>query len=66
LTTPLGSRAIPSLAGAVQSTGTTSVTIPTGTVAGNYYIIWKADDANVAGETDETNNTKCKAIAIRH
>jgi subtilase family serine protease len=62
--TLLGSRAVPSLAGGATSSGTTTVTIPAGTTAGAYYLIWKADNGGVITETDETNNTKYKAITI--
>jgi subtilase family serine protease len=60
----IGSRAVPSLAGGGSSSGSISALIPSGTTAGSYYIIWKADNGGVVNETDETNNTKCKAITI--
>jgi subtilase family serine protease len=61
---PIGCRVVPSLLGGASNTGTISAAIPLNTTPGAYYIIWKADDAGVVGETDKTNNTKCKAITI--
>src|SRR5437667_8021 len=52
----LGSRAIPTLAPGTASSGSTAVTLPAGTAAGNYYIIAKADADNVVAETNEANN----------
>lgn len=60
----LGSRAIPALAGGASSTGTTSVTIPSGTSTGRYYIIAKADGHNAITETNENNNTRYRTIRI--
>jgi subtilase family serine protease len=60
----LGSRDVPSLAAAGSSLGSTSVMIPQGTVAGNWYIIAKADGEGVVTETTETNNTYSKYIKI--
>jgi subtilase family serine protease len=60
----LGSRDVPSLAAAVSSSGSTSVMIPQGTVAGNWYIIAKADGEGVVTETTETNNTYSRSIKI--
>jgi hypothetical protein len=71
----VGSRSVPTLAGAADSSGSISsgsisVTIPALTPAGNYYLIWKADkgttatDNGVITEINETNNTKYKAIRI--
>ena len=54
----LGARALPSLgAGAVHS-GSMSVTIPTATPTGTYYVLAKADNANAIVETQEFNNIK--------
>ena len=45
------------LLGAYQSlTSYSSVTIPTGTAAGNYYLLAVADPLNAVMETNETNN----------
>lgn len=50
----LGSRAVPSLASGAISSGTTAVTIPSGTTSGAYYIIRKADADAVVAETNES------------
>ena len=59
-----GSRGVPALAPGTSSTGPTTVTIPAGTAAGTFYIIAKADAANVVTETNEANNTRSKSISI--
>jgi subtilase family serine protease len=59
-----GSRGVAALAPGTSSTGTTTVTIPAGTGAGTFYIIAKADAANVVTETNEANNTRSKSISI--
>ena len=60
----LGGRALASLAAGGSSAGATSVTIPAGTANGNYFIVAKADDTNLALESNETNNTRALAIRI--
>jgi subtilase family serine protease len=55
--TLLGSRSVPALSAGASSAGSTSVTIPEGTAAGNWYIVAKADGEEVVAETSETNNT---------
>ncbi len=60
----LGSRAVPALAAGAANTGTTSMTIPSGTATGSYYIIAKADGLNLVTETNETNNTRSASIRI--
>jgi len=62
--TLLGSRSVGSLEAGASSTGTTTVTIPTTTAPGIYYIIAKADNGNAVSETKEFNNTKAKLIRI--
>jgi subtilase family serine protease len=62
--TLLNSRAVPALAGGAYSTGPISITIPGATAPGTYYLIWKADNGSAVTETDETNNTKAKAITV--
>jgi len=56
--TPLGTRAVGTLAPNTASTGTTFLTIPSDTVAGTYYVIAKADGPGVVPETQELNNQK--------
>ena len=53
----LGSRAVPALSGATNSSGSTTVTIPAGTASGGYYILAQADGELAVPETVETNNT---------
>lgn len=40
------------------------VTIPSGTSAGMYYILFFADGENIVAETDEDNNVECVPITI--
>src|SRR5439155_3927275 len=51
-----GSRSVPTLAAGQSSTGTVSVTIPSGTTAGIYFLLACADDTKVVPETNEINN----------
>jgi subtilase family serine protease len=62
--TLLGSRNVPSLAPGTSSSGSTTVTIPSSTVAGSWYIVAKADGEDVVVETSETNNTYARLIKI--
>src|SRR5262249_19820920 len=39
-----------------------SITLPAGTAAGDYYLLFAADDGNAQAETDETNNVRAAAI----
>jgi subtilase family serine protease len=55
--TPLGGRAVPALAGATNSSGSTLLTIPAGTAAGGYYLLAQADGDLAIPETVESNNT---------
>ncbi len=56
-----GSRAVPALAAGGTSTGTVTVTIPSGTAPGTYYLVACADLANAVPESNEANN--CRASA---
>lgn len=62
--TYLGGRAIPSLAKMSSNSGSTNVTIPSGTPAGTYYIIAVADADRVVAEANERNNFKYQLITI--
>jgi hypothetical protein len=54
-----GSRSVSGLAGgSATSTGTGSHTVPSGTPAGNYFIIAVSDANAVVPETNEANNTR--------
>ena len=60
----LGGRGVPSLAGGASSSGSTTVLVPQGTAAGNWYLIAKADGEGVVTETAETNNISTRVIKI--
>jgi subtilase family serine protease len=63
--TYLGERQVPPLApGTSSGPVNTSVTIPSGTATGSYYIIARADADGDNSETSETNNFKSKSIKI--
>jgi subtilase family serine protease len=51
-----GSRAVPGLAGGATHSGTITVTIPTATPLGTYFLLACADSGNTVIETNETNN----------
>jgi len=57
-------RSISSLAAGASNTATTSVTVPSSTPPGNYYVCAKADSTSVVVEGDETNNTLCSATTV--
>jgi subtilisin family serine protease len=59
-----GSRAVPILAAGDVSAGPTTLTIPSTTAVGSYYIIAKADGADAIAETSETNNNYARSIKI--
>ena len=58
-----GYRTIVALAAGVSSPATTSVTIPAGTPARDYFLLVCADDTFLVTEGDETNN--CRASAAK-
>ena len=61
----LASRTVPLLATGASSAGPqTVVTIPPGTVPGNYYILAVADADNTVAESNENNNVMAKPLAI--
>jgi len=51
-----GSRAVPGVAGGATHSGTITVTIPTATPLGTYFLLACADGGNTVIETNETNN----------
>jgi hypothetical protein len=51
-----GSRSVPSLGINETNDGILTVTIPSGTGSGSYYLLACADDTNVVGESNENNN----------
>ena len=60
----LGTRAVPALTAGASNSGNVTLTIPSGTVTGSYFIVARADDAGVVAETNEANNTASSPIAI--
>ena len=61
---PLGAHAVPGLAPGATSSASMSVTIPTGTAPGNYFVIASTDADNVVAETLETNNGAPRSIQV--
>jgi subtilase family serine protease len=59
-----GTRAVGDLASGQSSTGSTTVTIPSGATVGTRYIIAKADGAQAVPESQEKNNTRAASILI--
>jgi subtilase family serine protease len=57
-------RSVTSLAAGANSTGTTSLTVPTTTPPGNYYVCAMADSLSAVSELDEANNTLCSAGTV--
>jgi len=51
-----GARSVPALGVGASSAGTATVTVPTNTALGVYYLVVCADDMKVVGETNEGNN----------
>ena len=60
----LGSRSVPELLQNATSVVSTSLTIPAGTTAGNYYLIARADGDTLVPETNESNNTRVVLVAV--
>jgi subtilase family serine protease len=54
----LGTRAVPLLGSNAADSGSMTVMIPSTTTAGLYYLLAKADAANVVAEAQEANNLK--------
>jgi subtilisin family serine protease len=59
-----GGRAVPPLAPAGSSTGSTTLTLPAGLPPSIYYLFAKADADNAVTETYETNNTTLRSLQI--
>jgi subtilisin family serine protease len=59
-----GGRTVPALAPGASSTGSVSVTIPSTTQTGSYYLIAKTDADNTQPETQEANNTAARVLQI--
>ncbi|MBC3542413.1 CARDB domain-containing protein [Rufibacter sediminis] len=52
------------LAGSTSAAKSVTLTIPTGTAAGNYYVLFVADPANAVTEGLETNNVSSVALTV--
>jgi len=59
-----GSHTIAGLPAGTASSGSTTITIPAGSASGSYYFFAKADAGNAVSETQESNNTVIKLVAI--
>lgn len=57
-------RSVGSLPSGASSTGTTSLTIPSTTPAGSFYVCAAADSGQSVTETNEANNTRCSATTV--
>ena len=58
----IGSRSAGPLAAGVLGAGTTTLTVPTTTATGSYYVIAQADGPGEVAETSETNNTRASGL----
>ncbi len=59
-----GGRAIAELAPGASTSGATTLVLPAPLATGTYYVIARADDGGVVGETLENNNTLGRTIQI--
>jgi glucose/arabinose dehydrogenase/subtilase family serine protease len=59
-----GTRSVPALAAGATSTGSRTVTVPTTTVLGTYFVLACADDVAKAAETNEANNCNKSPTAV--
>jgi subtilase family serine protease len=57
-------RSITSLAIGATSTASTTLTVPSLTASGTYYVCAMADSNNTVAEGDETNNSRCTTTTI--
>ena len=60
----LGSRAVPALSAGASSSGATTVTIPSSTPTGTYYLLVQADGLGTNDETNESNNVSSVLVRI--
>jgi subtilase family serine protease len=59
-----GNRPVPGLAAGASSSGTITVTIPSGTPLNTYFLLACADGSSAVVETDETNNCKASSTTV--
>ena len=62
--TPLGSHPVGGLAPGGTQTVSMTISVPAGTVGGQYYLYAVTDADNVVGESTETNNTRSRTIRV--
>ncbi|RZL14344.1 MAG: hypothetical protein EOO62_05705, partial [Hymenobacter sp.] len=60
----LGSSTGAALAAGASSYRSATITIPTGTAAGSYYVLFVADPANLVTESSETNNVAYYSLTV--
>lgn len=60
----LGSRTVPSLAGNLESAGTTTLAIPASTGVGTYYLLARSDDEGTVAEVIENNNLRSAVLRV--
>jgi subtilase family serine protease/subtilisin family serine protease len=60
----LGSRAVPALGPGATDTGSVTLTMPSSTASGSYYLLARADATDAVGESVETNNVILRAIQV--
>ncbi len=58
-------RAVTSLAAGANSAASTTLTVPSTTPLGNYYVCAKADSGGTVSESDELNNGRCTTSPIQ-
>jgi subtilisin family serine protease/subtilase family serine protease len=59
-----GGRTVPTLAPGASSTGSVTLTIPSTTQTGSYYLIAKTDGDNMQAETSESNNIASRVLQV--
>jgi uncharacterized membrane protein len=59
-----GARSVPQLTPGDTSTGGVTVTVPSNTVPGTYFLLACADNAKVVGESHEQNNCQASATQV--
>src|SRR5439155_6628108 len=60
-----GTRGVPTLAASATSSGSRTVTIPSATPLGTYFLLACADDLSQRAERNETNNCRASATTIQ-
>jgi uncharacterized repeat protein (TIGR01451 family) len=60
----LGSRSVPALGAKGRSAGSVTVTIPSATTPGRYFLLAVSDGGGAVSEVDENNNIRSKSITV--